>query len=89
MAFLTATGGVMQVIVNFYTVLRKLGMTKFLLDAAPGVMPIFQWMICASFFWSHTQWAWDHPALAMLVLTPGFCLINSKMIVCNFTKMEV
>jgi len=25
----------------------------------------------------------------MLLLCPGYCLINSKMIVCNFTKMEM
>lgn len=26
--------------------------------------------------------------LALLILLPGFCLINSKLIVCNFTDME-
>ena len=88
-AFSCGVAGIAQALMSLLTVMLKLGMTKFLLDAAPGVMPIFQWGACASFMWSHTAFAWVHPALAMLILMPGFCLINSKMIVCNFTKMEV
>ena len=36
-----------------------------------------------------SDWAWDHPGYAVLILFPAYSLINSKQIVCNFTKMRM
>jgi len=36
-----------------------------------------------------TEWAWDNPGHALLLMFPAFSLVNSKQIVCNVTKMEM
>lgn len=35
-----------------------------------------------------SEWGWSNPALATVILCPCYCLINSKLIVCNFTYIE-
>ena len=52
-------------------------------------MPILNWIMAFCFVFSRTEWAKQNLALFVLLMAPTFCLINSKMIVCNFTKMEV
>lgn len=51
------------------------------------MLPFIQWNIAVLIVFN-TEWGWAHPAWALLLLTPGFCLVNSKIIVCNFTKMD-
>lgn len=77
-----------QVGMSLYNVWAVLGSYSYFSDGLAGVMPLAQWGI-ATMYTFQTDWGWSHPALAMLLLCPGYCLINSKMIVCNFTKMEM
>lgn len=78
----------MQVGMSLYNVWAVLGNDSYLSDGLAGVMPLVQWGI-ATMYTFQTDWGWKHPALSILLLCPGYCLINSKMIVCNFTKMEM
>ena len=36
-----------------------------------------------------TDWAWINPGYALLIMFPTYSLVNSKQIVCNFTKMNM
>ena len=69
-------------------VIIKLGPVDFIKHGLPGIVPITQWVLAVWFTFSSTEWAWAHPSLALQLLLPGFCLINSKMIVCNVTNMQ-
>ena len=51
-------------------------------------MPIANWVVAVSYVHTQTTWARENPALLVMLMAPTFCLINSKMIVCNFTGME-
>jgi hypothetical protein len=35
-----------------------------------------------------TQWAWDYPALSILLVTPSYCLMTCRHIICSVTKMK-
>ena len=52
-------------------------------------MPILNWIMSFCFVFTRIEWARQNLALFVILMAPTFCLINSKMIVCNFTKMEV
>ena len=80
--------GVTQTIVNISNVMRKLGCSEFFGTGIQGLYPIIQWVMCVTQLFANTEWAWRHPALATVLLSPSFCLINSKMIVNNVTDME-
>lgn len=57
--------------------------------ACLGVTPCVLWLASSVILFSCTEWAMEHPALALLLMSPAFSLINSRMIVCTFTKMQV
>ena len=73
---------------SIISVYRKLGFIDFFKIGVPELMPLFQWVLASTFLFLNTEWAWEQPHLALLVLLPSFCLINSKMIVCNVTGMQ-
>ena len=80
---------IIQVFSNLLNVYRKIGSVgRFLNDASPALIPIIEWGIAIVCTFTYTSWAWDNLLLVMLMLLPGYCLINSKMIVCNVTHME-
>jgi hypothetical protein len=35
-----------------------------------------------------TQWAWEKPAFAILMLFPSYCLMTCRHIICSVTKMK-
>ena len=47
------------------------------------------WIFAVFFCYFKTEWAGKNPALLIMLMMPSYCLINSKMIVSNFTKMEM
>ena len=69
--------------------MKKIGPQVFYSEALPGLMPLAEWLICAAQLFLSTDFAFKHPALALIVLLPGYCAINSKLIVCSVTNMEV
>ena len=76
-----------QLLSSVVNTLRALGLSNFMSDAVSGLLPLFQWFI-AVYLTYQTEWGVHHLAYSILLLCPSFCLINSKLIVCNFTKME-
>ena len=77
-----------QALSNLGNVLIKYGPSDFVRLGCPGLVPIFQWLLAVSFTFQSTEWAWNYPQFALQLLLPGFCLINSKMIICNVTNMQ-
>ena len=73
-------------LINVYKALGSIG--RFLNDASPALIPIIEWGLAIVCTFTYTSWAWENLLLVMLLLLPGYCLINSKMIVCNVTHME-
>ena len=47
-----------------------------------------QWFLAIGWMFGNSEWAHQHPMLALLLLMPSFSMINSKMIVCTVTKMK-
>ena len=87
---ITMWGGMMtsiNVLLQMWHVLSKLGPDRFIDEGLKSMLPFLQWILSVKLVFD-TEWAWAHPCLGVLLLGPSFCLINSKMIVCNFTKME-
>ena len=78
----------LQLVSNVLNVFLKLGLAGFVEQGLPGLAPITQWLLAVWITFNNTEWAWRHPSLAMMLLCPGFCLINSKMIICNVTNMQ-
>ena len=58
------------------------------MDGLTGLMPLCCFFVAAAWLFAKSEWAMENPALAVAMLTPGYSLINSKLIVCNFTKMQ-
>mmetsp|Transcript_7246 Transcript_7246/g.10159 ORF Transcript_7246/g.10159 Transcript_7246/m.10159 type:complete len:157 (+) Transcript_7246:606-1076(+) len=87
-AFFTAFSGAIQGLSSVVCTVQALGCKRFLKEGIFGMIPILNWAISVCFIFTKTQWAWDNPGLMTMLMMPSFCLINSKMIVCNFTKME-
>ena len=50
---------------------------------------MLSWITATLFCFMRTEWAERNPALFVLLMMPTYCLINSKMIVSNFTAMEI
>lgn len=65
--------------------LEKTSETK--TEALLGLMPIvlFYGEIIVLF---QTQWAWDYPSLAILLVFPSYCLMTCRHIICSVTKMK-
>ena len=80
--------GIFQASINVKNVYQKLGFDEFLREGVPGLVPLWQWLLCVIQVFINTDWAWQNPALAVTLLTPSFCLINSQLIVNNVTDME-
>ena len=85
--FFSLAATCMQVGMSFYNVWAALGTMRFVTEGLPGVSPFACWLAAFLATFS-TEWGWAHPSLGALILCPAYCLINSKLIVCNFTKME-
>ena len=66
-----------------------LGAKKFCTEGLPGVFPIVTWIMAVLYCYAKTEWAVRNPGLLVLLMMPSYCLINSKMIVCSFTAMEI
>lgn len=66
----------------------KLGCKKFFVEGLCGLVPLLNWVVAIGFVFNSTEWAKQYPGLVVFLLTPAFCLINSKIIVCNCTNME-
>lgn len=47
-------------------------------------LPIF-WLEIFCLF--QTKWAWENPAITLMVLAPSYCLMTCKHIVCSVCKM--
>lgn len=75
-----------QVGCSLLNVWYALGLNRFVTDGLSGVVPYCCWLLAliATF---QSEWGWENPALATVLLCPTYCLINSKLIVCNFTKI--
>ena len=52
-------------------------------------VPIFAFYAATYCLFTQTEWAFKHPALATLVLVPGYSLICSRQIICNVTFMDI
>ena len=52
-------------------------------------MPLFFWLGALAYLFISVEWAYQYPLLAVLLLTPSYCTMNSKLIVCSFTNMEI
>lgn len=78
---------VIQLSLSVFNSWKALGTSTFLKEGVTGLMPILQWHI-ALYLTMQTEWGREHLALTTVLLCPAYCLINSKMIVCNFTNME-
>ena len=59
------------------------------LQAYWTTIPILFYLGSFWIMYSMTEWAWTQPGYALILVFPAFCLINSKQIVCNFTKMDM
>ena len=57
-------------------------------DALLGLMPIVLFYGEIAILFGSTQWAWDYPALAMLIVFPSYCLMTCRHIICSVTKMK-
>ena len=79
---------VSQIALSLFNSARVLGKTHFFGVALPALMPLIEWLIAVYIVFYQTEWGPRHLGLAMVLLCPSFSLINSKLIVCNFTKME-
>jgi hypothetical protein len=53
-----------------------------------GQVPIFCFFAAVWIMFKETEWAFANPALACLVLVPGFSLVSSRQIICNVTQMD-
>mmetsp|Transcript_16456 Transcript_16456/g.22255 ORF Transcript_16456/g.22255 Transcript_16456/m.22255 type:complete len:153 (-) Transcript_16456:132-590(-) len=64
-----------------------IGAKAFWVDAVFGLLPMATW-IAVVFYTLQQEWLKEHAALTLVLMTPSYCLINSKLIVCCFTGME-
>jgi len=51
-------------------------------------VPLFVFFAATYCLFSQTEWAFQNPALACLVVIPAYSLMCSRQIVCNVTEME-
>ena len=73
-----ALPSILTVVSQMLAVLNKLGLKAFINEAVPALGPLLTWICSVIFTFKNTEWAWEHPLLALLLLLPGFCLINAK-----------
>ena len=59
------------------------------LQALWGTIPLTFYFGSFATLFLTTDWAWENPGHAMILLFPAYSLINSKQIVCNFTHMKM
>ena len=52
-------------------------------------VPLWFYIGAIWILFTFTDWAWINPGYAVMILFPAYSLINSKQIVCNFTKMKM
>lgn len=53
-----------------------------------GLAPLLVFYAATYLLFAETVWAFANPSLACLLLFPGYSLMCSRQIVCNFTEME-
>ena len=71
---------------NIIYALSKTSYTKS--EALMGLLPIvFFYLECFVMF-GMTDWAWKHPAYAVLIVFPSYCLMTCRHIICSVTKMK-
>ena len=51
--------------------------------------PMIIFLIAILVLFGTTEWAQENPGLGLLFLTPGYSIVASRQIVCNFTKMKM
>ena len=73
-----AIASLLQLVSQLFSVGRTLGVSDFLSEGLPALGPLVQWVIAVSFTFGNTEWAWQNPILALLLLLPSFCYINAK-----------
>ena len=88
-AFIYFSGTLIQISTALYRVKKHVGSDAFWSDAFLGLMPMASWIAMVFNVITMTEWGQQNPCLVLVLMTPGYCLINSKLIVCCFTKMEV
>jgi hypothetical protein len=65
--------------------LEKTSETK--TQALCGLLPIVFFYGEIVVLFTCTEWAWNYPALAMLLVMPSYCLMTCRHIICSVTKM--
>ena len=53
-----------------------------------GLAPLFMFYSATFVLFTQSEWAFASPSWACVLLFPGYSLMCSRQIVCNFTEME-
>lgn len=71
---------------NISTGLSKTHQSK--TQALCGLLPLVFFYMEVAILFLGTEWAWEKPALAILLVFPSYCLMTCRHIICSVTKME-
>ena len=71
---------------NILYALERTSETK--VEALCGLLPLifFYGEVYLAF---QTEWAWNYPALVVLLVFPSYCLMTCRHIICSVTKVNL